>query len=235
MKILVIPDVHLKPELFDLASARLKEGAAQKAVCLMDIPDDWGQEFNISLYEKTLDRAVSFSKEHPDTLWCWGNHDTSYLWQMPETGYSKFAQFTVTYKLDRLKSGLPSLDHIAFVHRVDNVLFVHGGLTEQFVNDHVDKDKRTDADRVIRAVNKLPPEVMWEDGSPIWHRPQYESAPMYKEGILTQVVGHTPVREVSKKGSVISCDVFSTDRAGNNIGNCRLTVVDTVTGEFTLL
>ena len=103
MKILVIPDVHLKPELFDLASARLKEGAAQKAVCLMDIPDDWGQESNISLYEKTLDRAVSFSKEHPDTLWCWGNHDTSYLWQMPETGYSKFAQFTVTYKLDRLE------------------------------------------------------------------------------------------------------------------------------------
>ena len=42
MKVLVIPDVHLKPYLFTQASSILESGAADQAVCLMDIPDDWG-------------------------------------------------------------------------------------------------------------------------------------------------------------------------------------------------
>ena len=53
MKVLVIPDVHLKPWMFDRAAELLKDGAADRAVCLMDIPDDWRQEFNLDLYVQT--------------------------------------------------------------------------------------------------------------------------------------------------------------------------------------
>ena len=91
MKILVIPDVHLKPWMFDRASELMKTGAADRALCLMDLPDDWHQQYNIDLYVQTFARAVEFQKEFPDTLWCWGNHDVCYPWDERETGWSFLA------------------------------------------------------------------------------------------------------------------------------------------------
>lgn len=44
MKVLVLPDIHLKPFIFARAKEILKDGGADTAVCLMDIPDDWGKE-----------------------------------------------------------------------------------------------------------------------------------------------------------------------------------------------
>ena len=68
MKVLVIPDVHLKPWMFDRASKMMKAGKADRAVCLMDIPDDWNQELNLDLYMQTYDRAIRFEREYPDTM-----------------------------------------------------------------------------------------------------------------------------------------------------------------------
>ena len=47
MKILVIPDVHLKPQMFKQATALMHQGIADRAVCLMDIPDDWDKQYNV--------------------------------------------------------------------------------------------------------------------------------------------------------------------------------------------
>ena len=49
MKALVIPDVHLKPWLFDRASEILNIKTADRAVCLMDIADDWNKQFQTEL------------------------------------------------------------------------------------------------------------------------------------------------------------------------------------------
>ena len=76
MKALVIPDVHLKPYMFKEAAEWMRKGVADRAVCLMDIPDDWNREYDIELYAQTFDAAISFAKEFPDTLWCYGNRDT---------------------------------------------------------------------------------------------------------------------------------------------------------------
>ena len=80
MNVLVIPDVHLKPWMFKKAADAMKRGAAEKAVCLMDIPDDWNHEFDLELYIETFDEAIRFAEDFPETLWCWGNHDLSYVW-----------------------------------------------------------------------------------------------------------------------------------------------------------
>ena len=56
MKVLVIPDVHLKPAIFDRATELMNEGAADRVVCLMDLPDDFQKEHQINLYELTFDR-----------------------------------------------------------------------------------------------------------------------------------------------------------------------------------
>ena len=102
MRILVIPDVHLKTWIFDRAEAIMKSGKADRAVCLMDMPDDWGMEFQLDRYNAIFDRAISFASDHPDTLWCYGNHDVSYPWGKLETGYSPYAESIVISKLDEL-------------------------------------------------------------------------------------------------------------------------------------
>ena len=62
MRVLVIPDVHLKPYLFHQASELMEKGEADRAVCLMDIPDDWNREYDIGLYVQTYDAAIEFAK-----------------------------------------------------------------------------------------------------------------------------------------------------------------------------
>ena len=62
MKILVIPDVHLKPFMFIRAKELLKKGIAEQAVCLMDIPDDWQKQYQLEEYVKTYKEAIAFAK-----------------------------------------------------------------------------------------------------------------------------------------------------------------------------
>ena len=98
MKVLVIPDVHLKPWMFDRAENVIQKRKVDNIVCLMDIPDDWGQERNVGLYAETYDRVIAFARNHPASLWCYGNHDLSYMWRAMESGYSYYTEETVYEK-----------------------------------------------------------------------------------------------------------------------------------------
>ena len=49
-KAFVIPDIHLKPWIFDRAEEEFPKGEYDKIVCLGDLVDDWGQETNLDLY-----------------------------------------------------------------------------------------------------------------------------------------------------------------------------------------
>ena len=232
MKVLVIPDIHLKPLMFERAADIMEKGTVERAVCLMDIPDDWNQEYNLELYNETFDAAIAFAKKYPDTLWVYGNHDLCYLWDERESGYSPAAAYTVVKKLEELKSALPEGNEIRYVQKIDNVLFCHGGITEYFVKKVVPAAKYDDVDEVVRIINGLPREYMWSDVSPIWHRPQYTVGKMYGADKILQVVGHTPVEEIYREGNVISCDVFSTYRDGRAIGTEEFAVVETERWEY---
>ena len=232
MKILVIPDVHLKPWMFDRASEILNSGAAEKAVCLMDIPDDWGQEYNLGLYEKTFDAAIWFQKEFPETLWCYGNHDLSYEWLQYESGFSSVAIPVVQKKLSELRRELTDRSQMAYIHRIDDVLFLHGGLTHAFVKYYANDVDYDDTDAVIEKINLLGRNEMWDDASPLWFRPQFYNEKMYKEEDLLQVVGHTPVMQIDRLGNMLSCDLFSTYSTGDPIGTQEYLLIDTVTWEY---
>lgn len=232
MKILVIPDVHLKPWMFVRASELMIETEADRAVCLMDLADDWRQQFNLDLYVQTYDAAIDFAKEFPETLWCYGNHDICYLWNQRETGYSKVAPWTVCEKLRVLRESLPDEKQLAYLHRIDNVLFSHGGLADAFVRRYVPSKYYNDMDAVVTEINRFGCTEMWQDLSPIWYRPQYYKGKLYKPRKLLQVVGHTPVEKIGKIGNLISCDVFSTDRDRNPIGTQEFPVIDTITWEY---
>lgn len=232
MRVIVIPDVHLKPWMFQRASELMKDNQIDRAVCLMDIPDDWNQQFNLDLYVRTYDAELDFSAGHQNTLWCYGNHDLCYLWDQRESGYSPTARWTVCEKLRKLRESLPDDRQLAYIHRIDNVLFSHGGLSDGFVKQFVPSKYYNDVDAVIETINGLGSEEIWTDWSPIWLRPQYGEPRLYKPRKMMQVVGHTPVERITKQRSVISCDVFSTYSSGEPIGTQEFLIIDTITGEF---
>ena len=53
---------EMKDCTFNKYGLEVKQKIAERAVCLMDIPDDWGKEYEIE-YTKTFDAAISFAKE----------------------------------------------------------------------------------------------------------------------------------------------------------------------------
>lgn len=222
----MIPDIHLKPWIFDRTEKILRDGKADRAVCLMDMPDDWNMEFQIERYKETFDRAIAFAEDYPDTLWCYGNHDVSYSWGRLETGYSPYAERTVMSKLEELENRLKSPVQINIMHRIDNVLFSHGGLTADFLR-WLNKDLLdADIEEVIATVNDAPHDYLWNDKSPLWFRPQYETREMFRADTYKQVVGHTPVEKIFEKDGIISTDVFSTYRDGRQIGESAMKYSD---------
>ena len=93
--------------------------------------------------------------------------------------------------------------------------------------------KYDDISYVVEKINSLGHYEMWCDDSPLWYRPQYYKGKMYKPRKVLQIVGHTPMDEITKTRSVISTDVFSAYRDGRPIGkNQEYLVIDTETQQF---
>ena len=232
MRVLVIPDIHLKTWIFDRAESILKAGKADRAVCLMDMPDDWNMEFQIDRYKETFDRAINFAAAYPDTLWCYGNHDVSYPWGKLESGYSPYAERTVMKKLAELENSLRDPSQMKIMHRINKVLFSHGGLTVEYVK-WLDEDLLdADIDDVIAAVNEASNDQLWNNESPLWLRPQSKVREPFRADTYKQVVGHTPVEKIFEKDGIISVDVFSTYRNGTQIGESAMIVINSETGEY---
>ena len=223
-RVLIIPDVHLKPWIFDRAEKILASGKADMAVDLGDLVDDFGKEYELDLYRQTLERAAAFHQDHPDTLWCIGNHDFSYMHDVSETGFSGYALYTA-------KTGIFDLfdiagDRVAYVHRIGDCIFSHAGLAYEFVWEYCGEEEMEDVDRTVDHLNRLKPPALWVDNSPIWLRPLNGSVRMYMPKML-QITGHTPVKEPVKKGNLLIFDNFSTYRDGRSYGNERLCIIDT--------
>lgn len=231
-KVFIIPDVHLKPWMFEKASQLILEGSYDTVVMLGDLVDDWYQEKNLDLYNETFDAAVAFANKHKNTIWCYGNHDVSYLWGKLESGYSPYAERTVIAKLKELENSLQEHSRINIIHRIDNVLFSHGGITTEYVKwlgvDLLDAN----IDDVIARVNDASYDRLWNDESPLWFRPQYKTREIFRADLYKQVVGHTPVKGIYEKNGIISTDVFSTYRDGTQIGESAMIVIDSKTGEY---
>ena len=228
-KVFVIPDIHLKPWILDKAEEYISKGGYDNIVCLGDIVDDWDQEKNLGLYSETFDALEKFIKRHPNFLLCYGNHDVSYIWEARESGYSDHARQVVLEGISKLEKLLPT-GNIAYIHRIDNVLFSHAGLTEIFVS-HFLPDFDGDIDELLEKINSFRRDELWCDASPIWARPQDGGIEMYPLGYL-QVVGHTPVRKTDYFGELVTVDNFSTYRNGNPIGDRRFIWVDTVSKQW---
>ncbi len=225
-KTLVIPDVHLKPWMFKSAEELIEIHEPKHIVIIGDIADDWNQEENTSLYINTFDTMLEFCENHPNTKWCYGNHDISYVWGAWESGYSQFAKETVQKYIDKIKDTLPK-ENIAFVHKIGQTLFSHAGLTNTFVERMFTPE--TDIDTMVKKINSFREGQLWIEDSPIWARPQGDIDDVW-DGYW-QVVGHTPVVRPVRTGRLLTVDTFSTYRDGGHIGDERFVLVDADNGD----
>lgn len=230
MKILVIPDVHLRSGMFTCAAEKLDAGLVDKAICLMDLPDDWGRQSYLNLYEDVYAAALSFCEKYPNTLWCKGNHDMSYIWKKMESGFSAMAIPIVINGMNKLERAAG--ENMQFVHRVDNVLFSHGGIMQDFVRDYVGDTDYHNVDKVVERINGFDCGALWNDYSPLWYRPNKKAFPLYKKSTFLQVVGHTPVTKLEISKGVLICDTFSTYSNGDPVGPTDFVIVDTVDKTF---
>lgn len=250
MKILVIPDVHLKPWMFKEADEIMQEYHPDNVLSLGDIPDDFKCKNNSTLYDETFDAAEAFLEKYPDSLWCIGNHDISYVWgdDYWQSGKAYHAKKTATGRINRfynkiLYSNKP--ERLKYVFRIDNIIFSHAGLTRyyaEFLQKRIDSPDTdwSDVDSIIDLINsgKISKDLIWNDRSIIWARPQGvfrwgEAADMIGADKYIQVVGHTPMKNITHEGNngeLISCDVFSTDRDRKPIGLREYLMINTVTG-----
>ena len=229
-KVFIIPDVHLKSWMFDKASKLIKDGDYDKIVMLGDLVDDWNQEKNLELYRETFDVIYKFLEKYPNTLYCFGNHDVSYLFQAFESGYSSYARDIVVEGINKIIYSLPE-GNSAYIHRIDNVLFSHAGLTERFVKRCFGGGGHIEIDDLIDQINRLDKDKIWKDDSPIWARPQYGTMRLYPMYMM-QVVGHTPVEKPLQEGKLLTLDNFSTYHTGEPIGDKKFVWVDTETEEY---
>lgn len=230
MQVLVIPDVHLKFKMFDRADAILASGQAERAVVLGDLVDDWHCEMRDDMYKVLFDRAKKFHREHPDTLWCWGNHDLAYFHCHPCSGTSVIHMGTIRAYQRRWIKAVGGQGHglqLANVHRIGNVLFSHAGVSADWVERHANFDT---AEEVLKAINEADINALWEKDSPVWYRPQIDGANMW--GPFYHVVGHTPLYRIKDDFDVISCDVFSSDPEGECTGERKFIIVDTDSGNW---
>ena len=143
----------------------------------------------------------------------------------------RFRLICLALFLSILKQLVLCLLHL-FLLLIDDVLFLHGGLTHAFVKYYANDVDYDDTDAVIEKINLLGRNEMWDDASPIWFRPQFYNEKMYKEADLLQVVGHTPVMQIDRLGNMLSCDLFSTYRTSDPIGTQEFLLIDTATWEY---
>ena len=219
---LIISDMHLKLWMITKAEEIMEKRKLGGAVFLGDGADDFGQERNTSLYNTCFYMIMSFMSKYENSFFCIGNHEAAYLYNKQQSGYSKYATMPMYANLLDMRRRFGN--RVAFVHRLENVIFSHAGIIMQFIEQEMPElDAERDVDEIINRINDSGSRI-WTYLSPIWARPSmygYESF----NGSYLQVAGHTPVKEVKMVGNILLTDVFSTD-GERPIGNEEFVVVN---------
>lgn len=231
MVILTIPDVHLKPYIFDAVEIILQKHHIDMVIFIGDIVDDWHNSGNILLVKETLDRAIEFKKDHPNTKFCYGNHESGYLTGIHCNGNNSYHYIDIREMLIKYEKEVePSL---AFY--IDGIIFCHGGIIDRKETDPGYED-------FVIMLDELKTTGCYNYGlygnmhnqydSILWARPytymNYYGCP--------QIIGHTAVPKICEiKEHIWDVDVFSTDPDTNKpCGELAFMSIDTETLEVTI-
>lgn len=231
MRILVVPDIHLKTWIIEAAEQVIMAEHPDKVVFLGDLVDDFGCKNNKVAYIQTVDAVVAFFQKHSEAYLCLGNHEASYLWNK-ETNATAYHARTVAkeqcYRLARERI-LQERFRIAFLF--DGAIFSHAGISSAFVRAYVGDPDTLSAERIVRKINQLGVDELWQYDSPIWYRPTFIAGwdELYGDNKILQVTGHTPMETIKQENNLVCCDTFSTYPNHKPIGDQTFCLVDTET------
>lgn len=222
-KCLILSDLHMHLDLLDKVDRLLTENPRWHCVSLGDWFDDWGRP--LSYYQTFLTHFRTFLAKYPKRLHLiWGNHDYGY-WDYPahHSGYSPEARDDIR---DLLWKIYPRT-YIAY--KQDNVIFSHAGLTKGIYDRYLDQAHNFPHQSFIEWCDNLTPQELWDESSPLWHRPQNNYHKNTFNPEFLQVVGHTPVPTIAhtKEDNILYTDTWSTDSNYQPLGDHSLAVVDT--------
>jgi len=176
MRSIICSDCHGRPEL------------------IQNVVDDSG-------YDRKTDRLI-FAGDlfdiGPDPLACmqlllrlnaeilWGNHDVAAYFDLRISPQSRYDSSTYE-QLHKISSSIQSA---AIVD--DDILVTHAGVGERFYSQFFVLD--SDAEIIRDCINAMPLNMLWNDYSPLWYRPnEYDKLISF----VRQVFGHTPKLEYS--------------------------------------
>ena len=250
MKVLVIPDIHLKTKILDMAQDVLDRKFEKfyferwnekidEIVFLGDYFDDFYADY--IAYENMSKKFLEFlsNKSHPKTTILAGNHDYAYYANKWCTGHEEAFSHIVLDCLNKVDKDF----EIKIMHKIDNTIFSHAGLTTRWANKAIGLFGAEDnIDSIIYTTNiagRRKRSELWNDDSPIWTRPQgqdkvskLDRVHLYKPDKYFQVVGHTPMEMPTQEGNLLTLDTFSTYSDGTPYGNEELVIFDTETHKY---
>lgn len=131
MKILVIPDIHGN---YTAALQNIKDhkDEVDKVVWLGDGVDDFNEDLNGKTMIDGLNKLIEFKNNEPNKFeLLLGNHDLSYLAQTRngECVSGHHYEYADMYK----KIFEDNIDKFNIIYRVDNILFSHAGVSQQWL------------------------------------------------------------------------------------------------------
>lgn len=115
----------------------------------------------------------------------WGNHDVAAYFGLRISPQNRYED-AVYEKLNEIAAGM----RVSTI--VDgNILVTHAGVGEKFLAEHFNSDD--DIELICSSMNALPLNVLWDDYTPLWYRPN-----KYDQLVDTfqQVFGHTPAHDL---------------------------------------
>lgn len=230
MLVLVMPDAHLHTKLFDVMDDVLdSHPAIELVLSLGDWADDWNKP--ASAYKEFFERFEKFMRDHEprqDFDFCWGNHDYAYQYFPGKcSGY-------VPEATEIVRDFIKTCPTPRFAIKIDNVIFSHAGVTPNLYRSYRMVGHDYPDVPFLEWISRQTPNRLWQEDSPLWHRP---SNNLHKNNFnkrFLQVVGHTPVPTITHNidDNIIYTDTWSTDSSGEALGDCSLLVIDTNTLEF---
>lgn len=240
-RVLYVGDLHAKPDLLPLIANVAVRERADRIVLLGDVADDWMlSNRDMARWAVVFARWVDAMAATLDVVPLVGNHDVPYLM---DRGSASFA---------RVRAGSPGFRPGA--HRTARAAWAplpwrmawadghgrlasHAGVTAAWAAAHglagADAaglaawlDGRAAHPASLAA---LAAEAGWARGGrglpgPLWA----DAAELARDPLpgVTQIVGHTPVRTVTRAGGLWFCDTFSAGRDGLPLGDGTMLLDD---------
>lgn len=227
-KVIVVPDSHTKIEVLKEGIELATKLRADHIVLLGDYFDDWTAtaEDNYAMLDFLKEALV----KHKNIIPLYGNHEMSYM-----TG--KLCSGNIVSMAEDLGKKLKDDHRFLFAVAIDGALYTHAGVTKQWLLDNAvgynnDIRKGVSANTLEQRINGLDNfGPLCAVGEARGGLPNVAPSPLWadlKELIaddvpkLTQIVGHTPVREITMFGRCWFCDT----RSNGNVNDEFLVVVN---------